>query len=46
MRKTLASTQSGLTASVTAEAQVETMATTLLTSMSLRAARTPASAFV
>src|SRR5262249_36875140 len=46
MRKTLASTQSGLTASVTAEAHVETMATTLLTSMSLRAARTPDSALV
>src|SRR5437867_5371126 len=46
MTKTLASTQSGLTASVTAEAHVETIATTLLTSISLRAARTPASAFV
>src|SRR5436190_980259 len=44
MTKTLASTQSGLTASVTAEAHVETIATTLLTSISLRAARTPASA--
>ena len=46
MRNTFASTQSGLTASVTAEAHVETMATTLLTSISLRAARTPASALV
>src|SRR2546425_5247238 len=46
MTNTLASTQSGLTARVTAEAHVETMATTLLTSISLRAARTPASAFV
>src|SRR6266446_1086354 len=46
MTKTFASTQSGLTARVTAEAHVETIATTLLTSMSLRAARTPASAFV
>jgi len=46
MTKTLASTQSGLTARVTAEAHVETIATTLLTSISLRAARTPASALV
>src|SRR5262245_44561623 len=46
MRNTCASTQRGLTARVTAEAQVETIATTLLTSISLRAARTPASALV
>src|SRR5438034_9982308 len=46
MTKTLASTQSGLTARVTAEAHVETIATTLFTSISLRAARTPASALV
>ncbi len=46
MRNTCASTHSGLTARVTAEAHVETMATTLLTSISLRAARTPASALV
>src|SRR5215470_3004880 len=46
MRKTLASTHRGLMARVTAEAQVATMATTLLTSISLRAARTPASALV
>src|SRR5262245_30690255 len=46
MRNACASTHSGRTASVTAEAQVETMAMTLLTSISLRAARTPASALV
>ena len=46
MTKTFASTQRGLTARVTAEAHVATIATTRLTSISLRAARTPASAFV
>jgi len=43
---TFASTHRGFTARVTADAHVERIATTLLTSISLRAARTAASAFV
>ena len=45
-RKVLLSQQSGATAVVTDEAQVPTIADTLSTSISLRAARTPASGLV
>src|SRR5215469_4774459 len=46
VRKVLLSQHRGATAVVTAEAQVPMMATTLSTSMSFRAARTPASGLV
>ena len=45
-RKVLLSQQSGATAVVTDEAQVPMIAATLSTSISLRAARTPASGLV
>ncbi len=46
VRKVLLSQQRGATAVVTEEAQVPMTAATLSTSMSFRAARTPASGFV